>query len=1044
VAVVYQQQHLSYSALNYHSDLLSLRLLEAGVSLESVVGVCLQRSLRLPIALMGVLKAGASYVPLDGDYPPQRLAYMLEDAQPEALVTERRMLEKLPPYEGKVIEIQEQSQQQEQGSWQSQQERVSGQNLAYVIYTSGSTGRPKGAMNTHEAIVNRLRWMQEEMRLRGEDRVLQKTSFSFDVSVWEIFWPLMTGAVVVLAEAGGQADAGYLREVIGQEQITMMHFVPSMLESFLMEGGWRGCESVRRVISSGEALTERVVKRYEEEGGKGLYNLYGPTEAAVDVTYWECERGEERKRIVIGRPISNTRMYVEDGRGEMVGVGVEGELVIGGKGVGRGYWKQGGQTAERYVPEGKSGKEGERVYRTGDVVKWREEGELEYVGRRDEQVKVRGYRIELAEIEATLTQLSEIEQVVVILREDRPAENRLVAYFIARHKLDASNLRQYLKTRLPDYMIPSAFVQIEQMPLTANGKLDRRALPKPDIRKHEMYAGPSNAVEQILCGIWSKLLGIDQVGISDNFFELGGDSILCIQIIAKAREAGLHLTPKQFFQHQTIAELAPLALSYTSLQPEQDLLTGPVPLSPIQRMFFQWQLSNPHHYNQAVLLQLQPQAVTAVIEKSIHALLLHHDALRLRFHQTDGQWRQSFGDPDVGSIFSRTDLSMLEPQQVGEALQAETARVQASLNISEGPLLRAVEYELGAGGRRLLLVIHHLAVDGVSWRILLEDFQRAYEQIERGERADLGPKTTSVRRWVERLEGYRQTEEFRRESQYWLRRERRQEAGRLPVEGDVRDNHVRSARRVVEWLSEEETEGLLREVPGAYQTQIDAALITGIVAGVRGWIEGREVVIDVEGHGREDIFEGEDVSRTVGWFTTIYPVRVEMRREKTEETLKRVKKELGEIPQKGIGYGVLRYMGGEGEKGEWGSREAEAEMSYNYLGQVDGVLRETRIVKGAEESAGPVEGGEEKRRYQLEVNAMVVGGRMGMEWRYSEKVNRREKIEEIAGRCKEAVKELIRGSRREEEGKYRAEEFPEAKLTQEKLDKIISLFAEDS
>ncbi|HEY7295752.1 MAG TPA: amino acid adenylation domain-containing protein, partial [Dehalococcoidia bacterium] len=519
VALNFEGETLSYGALEHRANQLAHHLRRLGVGPDVVVGLCAERSLEMVIGLLGILKAGGAYLPLDPSYPAERLAYMLGDAQAPVLLTQQKLVERLPDHEAVLVRL--------DADWPEIAEHpasapASGStpdNLAYVIYTSGSTGHPKGVMNAHRGIVNRLSWMQSAYRLTAADRVLQKTPFGFDVSVWEFFWPLAFGAELVIARPGGHQDPAYLAGLIAQAGVTIIHFVPSMLQAFLEAADLTRCGSLRDTICSGEALSVETQNRFLELlPSSRLHNLYGPTEAAVDVSAWACRLEADATAVPIGRPISNIQLYVLDHHLAAVPMGVAGELYIGGIGVARGYLGRAGLTAERFVPSPFAN--GARLYRTGDLARWREGGALDYLGRLDHQVKLRGFRIELGEIEAALASHARVEQAAVVLREDG-GERRLVGYVAARGAvaLDSDELRGHLKRRLPDYMVPAALVQLDQLPLTPNGKLDRKALPAPDWQgRAESYLAPRNATEAALSAIWCEVLKRQRVSVTDNFF----------------------------------------------------------------------------------------------------------------------------------------------------------------------------------------------------------------------------------------------------------------------------------------------------------------------------------------------------------------------------------------------------------------------------------------------------------------------------------------------------------------------------------------------
>jgi amino acid adenylation domain-containing protein len=541
VAVVYEGEELSYGELDARANRLARYLRERGVGRDVLVGVCAERSLELVIALLGVLKAGGAYVPLDPEYPQERLSFMLRDSEAKVLLTQARLLERLPGGEAQVLCLDRDWGEVERYSAQ-RLERVGGvEDLAYVIYTSGSTGQPKGAMNEHRGIVNRLQWMQEEYELRSGDVVLQKTPSSFDVSVWEFFWPLLAGARLVMAKPGGHQDPKYLVEVIERAGITVLHFVPSMLQAFLKEPGLRErCGGLRLVMSSGEALSHELEQRFFEALDAQLHNLYGPTEAAVDVTHWACERGGGERVVPIGRPIGNTRIYVLDEHMQPVPLGVGGELHIGGVQVGRGYWRRAQLTAERFVADPFDAHAGGRLYKTGDLARYRADGTLEYLGRLDDQVKVRGFRIELGEIEAALESHRSVRQAAAKVVQFGAADQRLVAYVVPRDEgCSAADLRKHLRGSLPDYMIPQHFVVLEELPLTPSGKLDRQGLPSAPqdaAVSPEELRPPSTATERLIADIWKEVIGGVEVSRTDNFFDLGGHSLLAIRAIVRIEE----------------------------------------------------------------------------------------------------------------------------------------------------------------------------------------------------------------------------------------------------------------------------------------------------------------------------------------------------------------------------------------------------------------------------------------------------------------------------------------------------------------------------
>ncbi|MBD2002942.1 MULTISPECIES: non-ribosomal peptide synthetase [Cyanophyceae] len=1005
IAVVFDTQELTYRELNQRANKLAHYLQKQGIKPEVLVGICVERSLEMIVGILGILKAGGAYIPLDPAYPQERLAFMLEDAQVSVLLTQQRLVE-LPKHQASVICLDADWENIALESDENLTHEAKSDNLAYVIYTSGSTGKPKGVAIAHQNLVHstsaRLAYYREPC-----DRFLLLSSFAFDSSIAGIFWTITQGGMLVLPQEGVQRDLSQILGLISQHRISHFLSLPSLYALLLEQAQSEQLVSLRTVIVAGELCPKELVSRHLEQLPKtSLFNEYGPTEGTVWSSVYHCQ-SPELIRLPIGRPITNTQIYLLNSDLRPVPIGVPGEIYIGGAGLARGYLNRPELTAQKFINN--PFKADTQLYKTGDLARFLPDENLEFLGRIDHQVKIRGFRIELEEIEAVLKQYPGVRETVVVAREDVVSDRRIVAYFVPSPEstFTISNLRHFLQEKLPEYMIPSAFVRLLALPLLPNGKVNRQQLPAPNSTSEQLpeYTAAKTPVEKLLAGIWAQILRVERVGIHDNFFDLGGDSILNIQVIAKANKAGLALTPKQLFEAPTIAQLAALTGTTHTIQAEQGMVIGQVPLTPIQHWFFEDNPLDPHHSNQAVLLKVPPDLDPQLLQIVVQHLLRHHDALRLRFIQEGDAPQQVNASFNEVVPFTCLDLSAHSPDAQKAALESAAAEVQTSLNLSQGPLVRVVFFTLGNNQRnRLLIVIHHLAVDGVSWRILLEDLQTAYEQISRGKTIQLPPKTTSFQQWAQRLQEYAHSSELQQEENYWLTQLRKPVCP-LPVDFSGGANTVASVSTVSVTLSQEETQALLQQVPAAYGTQINDVLLTALVQAFGQWT-GDSLLVDLEGHGREEIFDDVNLSRTVGWFTTIFPVRLSLEEASNPgDALQAIKKQLRSIPNRGLGYGVLRYLSKNLEK-PLQLQMPQAEVIFNYLGQSDQVFQSSLLAL-AEESSGLVRSPRGHRRYLLDINGIVVGGQLRLNWTYSEAVHRRVTIESLAEDFQERLRSLI-------------------------------------
>ncbi|HJU40182.1 MAG TPA: condensation domain-containing protein, partial [Tahibacter sp.] len=717
--------------------------------------------------------------------------------------------------------------------------------------------------------------------------------------------------------------------------------------------------ALRYVVFGGEALELQSLRPWMDRHGEErprLINMYGITETTVHVTYRPIARADidAGAGSVIGVPIPDLRVYVLDADGRIAAVGVPGEMYVAGAGVAAGYLNRPELSAQRFLPDpfASSGDGAARMYRSGDLARRLESGELEYLGRIDQQVKIRGFRIELGEIEAVIAHNPRVRQIAVIDREDVPGEKRLVAYLVAETAQEPllAELREVLRQRLPDYMTPAQFVFVDALPLTPNGKLDRKALPAPDQARAastKAYAAPRDATEAALADAWKEVLRVERVGIDDHFFELGGDSILSIQVIARCHQRGLRVTPRDLFKHPTIAELAKVVTASTPARATmEDLASGAVPLTPIQKWFFEQRFDDAHWWNQAFLFTVAPDFDVDAFDRALAAVVAHHDALRLRYSENDGAWTQQYGPAPVVRA-ERVDFSPLPEAARAEAMTAHATRVQGSLDPASGPMIRATCFALGRDvPGRVLLVVHHLVVDGVSWRLLREDLETAYLAAKAGKAPSLPPKTTSMRTWAERSDAFARTTEVENALPHWLAVAKTPPTV-LPADADA--GAASDLRRFTVALGEDETRAVLQALPKAFRTRINDVLLGGLARALQRVAASETFRIDLEGHGREHIADDVDVSRTVGWFTTLFPIALDVPSGgDAAEAALAVRDRLREVPHRGMSHGLLRYAARDDA-----ARDALA-AGASFINDVSGFRLDPAMARVASESGAGV------------------------------------------------------------------------------------------
>ncbi|MGE1156633.1 non-ribosomal peptide synthetase [Pseudomonas kitaguniensis] len=1024
---------LSYRELDARANRLAWMLRERGVGPQVRVGLALPRSLEMVIGLLAILKAGGAYVPLDPEYPLDRLHYMIEDSDIGLLLSDAALFQALGELPATVACWCLEDDSPVLANYPASEPPFISlpQHQAYLIYTSGSTGKPKGVVVNHAEIAMHCQAVIQRFGMRPDDCELHFYSINFDAATERLLVPLLSGAQVVL-RAQGQWDAEEICGLIREHRVNILGFTPSYGSQLAQ---WLATQQqtlpVRMCIIGGEALTGEHLQRIRAAfRPEVFFNAYGPTETVVmPLASLAPEQLEEGAGSVpIGSIVGARTGYILDADLALVPHGATGELYIGGAGLAQGYHQRPGITAERFVADPFAANGG-RLYRTGDLVRQRADGLVEYVGRIDHQVKIRGFRIELGEIETRLLEHAAVREAVV-LALDSPSGKQLVAYLVsdADHLTLRDALKAHLKAQLPDYMVPAHLIVLDSMPLTANGKLDRRALPQPDPEANRQhYVAPRNALEQSLAAIWCAVLNVQQVGLHDNFFELGGDSILSIQVVSRARQAGIHFSPRDLFQHQTVQTLAAVATRSEQFSAEQGLLTGPSGLTPIQHWFFDTDIPARQHWNQALLLQPLQLLDPHRLEQALLAVLEHHDALRLSFTQRDAQWHaEHLAVPEGGVLMQAQVRDMAQCT----ALFTDTQR---SLDLAHGPLLRALLVDGPQGQQRLLIAVHHLVVDGVSWRVLLEDVQSVYRQLSDGQSVSLPAKTSALRDWAARLQAYAGSESLREELSVW----QDQLAGpavRLPVDRPHGSLRNCDADTVSVRLSVEHTRQLLQQSPSAYRTQVNDLLLTALARVLCRWSGHDSALIQLEGHGRESLFDDIDLTRSVGWFTSAYPLRLTPLAEQGA-SIKAIKEQLRGVPHKGLGYGVLRYLADDVCKHSMAALPG-ADITFNYLGQFDQSFGADALFHPLDESAGQAHDPHAPLPNQLSVDSQVYGGELVLRWTFSRERHDPQTIRELADAYLAELHSLIAHCLQDDAGGLTPSDFPLAHLTQPQLDAL--------
>ncbi|MFJ5296286.1 amino acid adenylation domain-containing protein [Pseudomonas sp. NPDC088368] len=1016
---------IDFATADADANRLAQHLRASGVGAESRVGLLLERSVEFVVGVLAILKTGAAYVPLDPKWPAERQAFVLADSGARWLISDAPAP---ADFSGEVIGV------EAAAMWRCQLATALNlplhpEQAAYLIYTSGTSGTPKGVVISHGALADYVQGLLSRLSLDADASMAMVSTVGADLGHTVLFGALCSARTLHLISPERTTDADRFAAYMAAHNVGVLKIVPTHLSGLLQAANPADVLPEQALILGGDALPWELVAQVKcLKPACRVINHYGPTETTVGVLSNElAELQTAADSAPIGRPLPNATALILNEQLEPVVQGDVGELYIGGPGLARGYHDRPAMTAAVFIPD-PSGR-GRRLYRSGDRARLLANGQIQFLGRADDQVKVRGYRVALGEIAQRLRQLDGLRDAHVRV-DDR---GQLIAYaLIAKGtQTDGEALRAQLAKRLPDYMVPSHVLTLEAFPVTPNGKLDHAALPAPHTVS-QTFEAPREGVEATLAALWENALNVESVGRHDNFFTLGGDSILSLQIIARARRQGIRLTPKQLFEKQTIAELAQVAV-LADAKPVAAPVSAPVmprdfALTPIQARFFALPVAQRSHWNQSLLLNLPNALDISVLQQALAVLLAHHDSLRLSFHQSDdGQWQQRYRETETAERLLWTcELSREED------LASLSDEAQRSLNIETGPLLRVVHARLPSGEGRLLIAIHHLAVDGVSWRVLLEDLQHAYSRLVVGQSVALAEKTASFQRWSQSLHKLARSPELAAQLPHW----QELSAADACLPGDTSVHSLIGAGDTISLtLDAQDTRRLLSEAPAAYRTRIDDLLLAALSQALWQWSGRRRHVISLEGHGREDVFENGnalDLSRSVGWFTSLYPVALEAD-DDAIATLKSVKEAVRAVPEKGLGYGVLKYLAGADLPELVGQG-----VTFNYLGRFDDSFGDSgdalfslssQTLQHLRDPKGPLANA-------LAIDGQVRGGQLHLDWTFSRERFSRETIEQLVALYRAQLVQLINHCSDEHNAGLTPSDFPLAGLTQTQLDAL--------
>lgn len=1009
LAIISGEERLTYRQLEQKGNVIASKLVNLGVQKNDFVAVMIERGIDWLVAVYGVLKAGAAYVPIDLEYPTERINYILKDCKPkvvlvngnEGILKENYLDLRRPDFWNEEI---------------TQVERnTEPGDIIYCIYTSGTTGIPKGVLVEQRSVVNLC--MNNIKNIMTENKVeylALTASFAFDSSIKMYFTSLMDGKTLHIISDRMKNDTHELVDYLIQNKVGAIDFTPSYLRVFQSEViSNKKKIDLKVILSGGEELMPQDLQLMEELSELQIYNLYGPTEATVDTTIYRC-LGNEKERIAIGSPIININIHVMNEESEC-GIGFPGELCISGEGLARGYLNQPLLNEKKFTEHPHTG---ERMYHSGDLARWKVDGNIEFLGRIDDQVKLRGYRIEMNEINNTMKELFLLKDSAVVMKTDRVGSKSLYGFVVVNSKINSQKMKEKLSLRLPKFMIPDHIIQLDVIPTTVNGKVDKKALlmykhmPKKSKSEHKPYT----PVQHLLCQIFSEILQEDQISIDDNFFELGGDSIKAILIVSRLKKLGYVLSVRDIMSHYRIESLAPFVKKEEVMSYSQEEVTGTVKTTPILQDFINRKLTSPQHFCQDVLITVE-QVTVKELHRIFDTLMSQHDLLR-SVYRNDQLIIRKQSDSKCYDLFV-VALDNINNQSI---IKEECTKVQNSFDLENGPLVKLILFNHEASNQ-LFICIHHLVIDGVSWKILLDDLKEALDQIKRDADISLPAKTTSYLDWSEELDRFKATEQFKAEAEYWKQAELESIKHRLTILKSKKSNRVKFGKLYFN-LNENYTELLYKKANRAYNTKSSDLLITALTMALSKVFKQDKIALFIEGHGREEVFEKVDIGRTIGWFTSKYPV-VLTKYEDIGKTISVIKDTLHRVKSNGFGYGLVTNY----------KHKKEKEIFFNYLGEIGNDLNFCKTGQSIADENGFLGA--------IDINAMLLENKLVIEIAFDEMLLEKESMRLFAEQYKAFLNEIIMHCHMVSKPVLTASDYKAEDLTLEELDKINKFYGEN-